>query len=44
MRLNDKVAVITGVHRGLFRTVDDLATYEKLKLEFAANPPALEGF
>jgi len=32
------------VHRGLFRTVDDLATYEKLKLEFAANPPALVGF
>lgn len=27
------------VHRGLFRTVDDLATYEKLKLEFAAHPP-----
>ena len=32
------------VHRGLFRTVDDLATYQKLKREFAANPPALEGF
>jgi NDP-sugar pyrophosphorylase family protein len=27
------------VHRGLFRTVDDLATYENLKREFAANPP-----
>jgi len=26
------------VHRGLFRTVDDLATYENLKREFAANP------
>jgi NDP-sugar pyrophosphorylase family protein len=29
------------VHRGLFRTVDDLATYENLKQEFAANPPPL---
>jgi NDP-sugar pyrophosphorylase family protein len=27
------------VHRGLFRTVDDLATYEKLRQEFADNPP-----
>jgi len=32
------------VHRGLFRTVDDLATYENLKREFAANPPRVEGF
>jgi mannose-1-phosphate guanylyltransferase len=32
------------VHRGLFRTVDDLATYENLKQEFADNPPRLEGF
>ncbi len=32
------------VHRGLFRTVDDLATYENLKREFAENPPRLEGF
>ena len=29
------------VHRGLFRTVDDLATYENLKREFARNPPRL---
>jgi hypothetical protein len=29
------------VHRGLFRTVDDLATYENLKQEFAVNPPQL---
>jgi len=29
------------VHRGLFRTVDDLATYENLKREFAVNPPPL---
>lgn len=26
------------VHHGFFRTVDDLATYEKLKRELAANP------
>jgi NDP-sugar pyrophosphorylase family protein len=30
------------VHRGLFRTVDDLATYENLKREFAAAPPELK--
>ncbi|HEV3115379.1 MAG TPA: NDP-sugar synthase [Candidatus Binataceae bacterium] len=29
------------VHRGRFYTVDDLATYENLKREFAANPPGL---
>jgi NDP-sugar pyrophosphorylase family protein len=29
------------VHRGLFRTVDDLATYEDLKREFASHPPPL---
>ncbi len=29
------------VHQGLFRTVDDLATYERLKVEFAANPPQM---
>jgi len=27
------------VHRGVFRTVDDLPTYENLKREFASNPP-----
>ncbi len=27
------------VHSGFFRTLDDLATYEQLKREFAANPP-----
>ena len=31
------------VHQGLFRTVDDLAAYESLKREFAANPQLLEG-
>jgi mannose-1-phosphate guanylyltransferase len=29
------------VHRGWFRTVDDLATYENLRREFATNPPPL---
>ncbi len=27
------------VHRGFFRTVDDLTAYEKLRCEFAAAPP-----
>lgn len=29
------------VHRGFFRTVDDLATYQMLKREFAANAPPI---
>ncbi len=29
------------VHRGFFRTVDDLQTYEQLRAEFEASPPAL---
>ncbi len=29
------------VHRGYFRTVDDLPTYDSLKAEFAAAPPSL---
>jgi NDP-sugar pyrophosphorylase family protein len=29
------------VHRGFFRTVDDLATYENLQREFATKPPRL---
>ena len=29
------------VHPGLFRTVDDLATYERLKREFDDNPKAI---
>lgn len=32
------------VHRGLFRTVDDLAAYENLKREFAAHPSRLGFF
>jgi mannose-1-phosphate guanylyltransferase len=29
------------VHRGFFRTVDDLHAYEQLRAEFAASPPPL---
>jgi NDP-sugar pyrophosphorylase family protein len=28
-------------HRGLMRTIDDLGTYEKVRAEFASNPPLL---
>jgi NDP-sugar pyrophosphorylase family protein len=28
-------------HRGLMRTIDDLGTYEKVRVEFASNPPPL---
>ena len=33
---------VTGFrHRGLMRTIDDLRTYEKVRAEFASNPPLL---
>jgi NDP-sugar pyrophosphorylase family protein len=35
------VPLMGYVHRGLFRTVDDLAGYETLRAEFAAAPPRL---
>ncbi|HYL60691.1 MAG TPA: NDP-sugar synthase [Candidatus Acidoferrales bacterium] len=31
--------VFGQVHRGYFRTIDDLKSYEKLKTEFASSPP-----
>jgi mannose-1-phosphate guanylyltransferase len=31
------------VHRGYFRTVDDLKSYEALRAEFESNPPRLSG-
>ncbi|HEY6420728.1 MAG TPA: NDP-sugar synthase [Candidatus Binataceae bacterium] len=34
--------VIGWVHRGLFRTVDDLKSYAALQAEFAASPPRFE--
>jgi NDP-sugar pyrophosphorylase family protein len=34
--------VMGWVHRGLFRTVDDLQSYAALKAEFAAAPPRFE--
>ena len=39
--VRDGLPVFGFVHRGYMRTVDDLATYEKLRAEFAANPPEL---
>jgi mannose-1-phosphate guanylyltransferase len=37
-----RMPVLGYVHQGFFRTVDDLASYEKLKAEFAEKPPALD--
>jgi NDP-sugar pyrophosphorylase family protein len=34
--------VFGWVHRGLMRTVDDLASYERLRTEFAEHPPKLD--
>ena len=36
-----RLPVFGWVHRGLMRTVDDLQGYERLREEFAANPPKL---
>ena len=36
------VALYGYVHRGFFRTVDDLAGYDAVRREFAATPPALD--
>jgi NDP-sugar pyrophosphorylase family protein len=33
------LAVFGRVHRGYFRTIDDLQSYEALKAEFASSPP-----
>src|SRR5262249_58085338 len=33
---------VTGFrHRGLMRTIDDLSSYQKVRAEFASNPPSL---
>jgi len=33
---------VTGFrHGGLMRTIDDLSSYEKVRAEFASNPPRL---
>jgi NDP-sugar pyrophosphorylase family protein len=34
-------AMFGYIHRGLFRTVDDLKSLEALRAEFAAAPPRL---
>lgn len=39
--VRDGLAVMGFRHRGLMRTVDDLETYEKVRAEFASNPPPL---
>ncbi|MGC1343392.1 MAG: NDP-sugar synthase [Candidatus Binataceae bacterium] len=39
--VRDGLPVFGFVHRGYMRTVDDLAAYERLRAEFAANPPEL---
>jgi hypothetical protein len=31
--------VFGRVHRGYFRTIDDLKSYDALKAEFASSPP-----
>jgi len=37
----DGLPLFGCVHRGLFRTVDDLVSYQQLGREFADNPPRL---
>lgn len=39
--VRDGLPVFGFVHRGYMRTVDDLAAYERLRAEFASNPPEL---
>jgi len=39
--VRDDLAVMGFCHRGLMRTIDDLETYEKVRAEFASNPPPL---
>ncbi len=39
--VRDGLPVMGFVHRGLMRTVDDLATYNRVREEFASNPPRL---
>jgi NDP-sugar pyrophosphorylase family protein len=36
-----RLPVFGYVHRGFFRTVDDLKAYEALRHEFERNPPRL---
>ena len=38
----NRLAVFGFLHRGLFRTVDDLKAYEALRDEFATSPPRFE--
>jgi mannose-1-phosphate guanylyltransferase len=40
--VRDGLPVLGFPHRGYMRTVDDLQSYEALRAEFAAHPPALQ--
>ncbi|HUY28986.1 MAG TPA: NDP-sugar synthase [Candidatus Binataceae bacterium] len=40
--VRDGLPVFGRAHHGYMRTVDDLAAYERLRAEFAANPPELD--
>ncbi len=40
--VRDGLPVFGFAHHGYMRTVDDLAAYERLRKEFAANPPELD--
>ena len=39
--VRDGLPVFGAIHRGLMRTIDDLQTFEKVRTEFASNPPSL---
>ncbi len=40
--VTNRLPVFGYVHRGFFRTVDDLKAYENLRAEFETSPPQLE--
>jgi len=37
--VRDGLPVFGRIHRGMMSTIDDLKTYERVRAEFAANPP-----
>ena len=40
--MSDGLPVFGFAHRGYMRTVDDLKSYDALRAEFEAHPPALQ--
>jgi hypothetical protein len=40
--VSNRLPVFGYVHRGFFRTVDDLKGYESLRREFETSPPRFE--